>query len=470
MRQKNRELTEVQNENVQLRYDHLRNLDDVAKLEEGLGEIVEEVRTKDDLINQYTRQITQNNVMISKKQKEVDRLNRKFDNLKSAQNGEEYGPFERQIRTLQTRITQSDETSNENQSVWLKKQTELVAFEKVCDDIDSANNNQAAHIAVLSRKRDRVRFNVQKTQHDIDEIAIQTRGFQREMSRLGLQLSNSVENGQSLIETNIHFEAEILERLRSRELESVNLEQQIESLASKREELAEDLMETEKSIMLLETKIQLTKEMKESLDPNYGGTELDSMKREISRMELRLKQIKKQQQNIIQEMSFALERRKTIANRGQVQQRLNKDRTRSDVNKGITELQRKIKRLNEEANSYSAQMQKEVEEQKDLGAEIEQYAHISHEIQVQKGDLENTVKQLEESKKNSQLQLERIQEQTRLFNEKKVLFKSKEAFDTAFQGLNNQVTQFDSLLDSLLQDFPYLSDPVQRLKTKLAMS
>jgi chromosome segregation ATPase len=79
---KNRELTEAQNENVQLRFEGLTNLDDIEKLESGLEEFVKEITEKEDLINQYTYQIQQNNVKISKKQKEVDKLNRKFDSLK----------------------------------------------------------------------------------------------------------------------------------------------------------------------------------------------------------------------------------------------------------------------------------------------------------------------------------------------------------------------------------------------------
>jgi uncharacterized protein (DUF3084 family) len=50
-------------------------LDDIEKHEDGFGEIVKEVQAKDEIINQYTRQIQQNNFKISKKQQEVDRLN-----------------------------------------------------------------------------------------------------------------------------------------------------------------------------------------------------------------------------------------------------------------------------------------------------------------------------------------------------------------------------------------------------------
>jgi hypothetical protein len=241
----------------------------------------------------------------------------------------------------------------------------LFQLEKLADEIDHKNHDQQALIAIQARKRDRTKVNLARTEKDIYDIEIQTNGYQREMPRLGLQLSQSVENGQGLIETNIHFEAEILENLGEKELEAANLETQIESIAGKREELAEDLMETEKSIMLMEKKIQLTKEMKDALDPNLRGAEIEGILKEISSMELYLKQLKKQQSRILQEMSFALQMRETIANRRAVQLRLNKDKTRVMSVKVFYLFKRKIPKLNEETNNYSLQMQKEFEEQKD---------------------------------------------------------------------------------------------------------
>lgn len=54
-----------------------------------------------------------------------------------------------------------------------------------------------------------------------------------------------------------------------------------------------DIVEAEKQILLWERKIHLEREMQEHLDPNYGQKEIQELKKEIHRMELRLDDIRK---------------------------------------------------------------------------------------------------------------------------------------------------------------------------------
>ena len=467
--QKDRELSEIQNEVMRLQIDHLNITDQCQKFESALKEIVNELLQKDDLIAQYESQIRRNNVEIEKRQSEVDKLNRRFDDLVSAQNGEEYGPLERKIRQIESQIQQSEEAAQASQALWLKQQIELVNSQQICEKRQSVIRNKQAHIAVLSRKRDRTRSLLNTTEKEIEKIQIQIKLLQREMSRLGEQLSNSVGSGNVLIEGNIHFEAEILEVLRRKEEEAAKTERLIEENANKREELAEELMDTEKLIMMWEKKLQLAREMKEALDPNYGASELKSMKKEVSRMELRLNQIKKQQENIVKEMEYALKRRETIADRGAVQKRLNKDRTRADVVKGITELKRFAKKLNQEILKYDQSIEHDVEVQKDLGAEIEQLAHIMRDSQLKKAEIEVNIKNEEKNKIIQQTRLEKLHQKSRLFQNinQKTLLKSVDAFETSFSNIKHQETQLVSLIDHLLMEFPHLSESFQLVKEKL---
>ncbi|KAK8890469.1 Coiled-coil domain-containing protein 40 [Tritrichomonas musculus] len=466
---KDRELSDLQNEVVRLRIDKLNISAQSEKLQRGLAEIVAELKTKDELISQYEMQIRRNNTDIEKRQSEVDKLNRQYDSLKSAQNGEEYGPLERKIRQIQSRIQQIDEAQQENQATWLKKQTELVSLAHQCEDMEKSNMTQQAHIAVLSRKRDRVRTQLRTTEKEIEKLQIQIRLHQREMSRLGEQLSNSVNEGNALVEGNVNYEAEILENLKKKEEEAAKSESQIEELASIRESLAEDLMETEKTIMMWEKKLQLAREMREALDPNYGASELNSMKKEVNRMELRLKQIKKQQQVIVQEMEYALVRRETIATKGQVQNRLNKDKTRADVTKGITELKREIKRLNEETAKSDASMRENVDIQRELGTEIEQYAHMERETKLNKSEIEKRLQSEEKAKVVAQSKLEKLQAKHRLFAAKnpKTILKSPDGFQQAYDNLKHQQSQLQKLIEMLTAEFPHLSDNFNFIKTRV---
>lgn len=52
--------------------------------------------------------------------------------------------------------------------------------------------------------------------------------------------------------------------------------------------------------------------MQEALDPNVGQSELQELKKEIHRMELRLEDLRKKQEQLINEMERAVYKRETI--------------------------------------------------------------------------------------------------------------------------------------------------------------
>jgi chromosome segregation ATPase len=226
-------------------------------------------------------------------------------------------------------------------------------------------------------------------------------------------------------------------------------------------------METEKTIMLWEKKLQLAREMKEALDPSYGASELRTMEKEVSRMELRLSQIKKQQEVIVQEMGHALQRRETIATQGKVQQRLNKDKTRADVAKGITELRREVKRLHDETDKHDLAMRDSEETQRNLETEIEQLQHIARETRNKKTEVETQMRAEEKTKITSQSKLEKLQGKNRLFQGQKTILKSVEGFDSAFGNLKNQEGQLISLIEMLAGDFPHLADNLLLIKDRV---
>ena len=463
---KDRELSELQNETVRLRIDKLNISAHKEKLEKALEEIVKELKTKDDLISQYENQMRRNNVDIEKKQSEVDKLNRKYDLLTSAQGGQEFSPLEREIRDLKAKIQQSDEKMAEIQAAWLKKQTELVALTKSCEDIDKTNQTNQAHLSVMSRKRDRFLKQLQITEKEIEKLQAETRVLQREMSRLGEQLSASVGQGNVLVEGNLNFEAEILETLRQKEAQAASVEGQIEQLATTRETLAEDLIETEKTIMLWEKKIQLAKEMHQAMDPNFGSHELMCMRKEVNRMEHRLKQIRRQQEVIIQEISYAMKRRETIATKGQAKQRTMKDRTRGDVQRGINQLKRQIQEINNEAEKQSRHISENAEAQRELETEIEQLQHVERELRSAKVEHEKRMQQEEQDKLKGQSKLEKLQAKNRLFQSQKTLLKSPDGFESAYSSLKNQEEQLIGLIDILASDFPHVADSLNMIKAR----
>ena len=58
--------------------------------------------------------------------------------------------------------------------------------------------------------------------------------------------------------------------------------------------------------------MQLEKEIQEALDPEFGQSEIKELQKEIHRMELRLEDLRKRQEQTIQEMERAVNKRETI--------------------------------------------------------------------------------------------------------------------------------------------------------------
>lgn len=94
--------------------------------------------------------------------------------------------------------------------------------------------------------------------------------------------------------------------------ESIDLEKRVDEHKIKKQELIDKIVEAEKQICLWERKIQLEKEMQETVDPSIGQAEVEQMKKEIHRMELIFTSLKKQQEVLIQEMERAVTKRESI--------------------------------------------------------------------------------------------------------------------------------------------------------------
>ncbi len=132
------------------------------------------------------------------------------------------------------------------------------------------------------------------------------------MNKLNDELSNNKDQRQRLENENFNIESEFVEKLKELEKESVRLEVEIDKTKENKSDLLNEIVECEKHILLWERKIQLEREMQEALDPNVGQSELLELKKEIHRMELRLEDLRKKQELLINEMERAVYKRETI--------------------------------------------------------------------------------------------------------------------------------------------------------------
>lgn len=95
---------------------------------------------------------------------------------------------------------------------------------------------------------------------------------------------------QRLAEVYDGLEREITSRLKEQEHLSIQLQNQIDAASDEIENLLSAIAEGEEQVLLWERKITLAQDMKNQLNPKEGLSELDSMKAEIHRMQVRMTQ------------------------------------------------------------------------------------------------------------------------------------------------------------------------------------
>lgn len=105
---------------------------------------------------------------------------------------------------------------------------------------------------------------------------------------------------------------EFKQKLKELENESVKLENEITQLKQEKSHILGEVVEAERQILLWDRKIQLEKEMQDTLDPTIGQKQIVAMKKEIHRMELQYNLYRKEQEKLIKDMERAVFKRETI--------------------------------------------------------------------------------------------------------------------------------------------------------------
>merc|ERR1719450_1650765 len=133
------------------------------------------------------------------------------------------------------------------------------------------------------------------------------------------------------------------------------MERQVERVKDDKAQMTQDILEAERQVLLWERKITLEKEMQEALDPNVGQADSSAMKKEIHRMELRLEQLKRRQEQMIIEMERAIHKRDAIALKYEPKAKKSKQVTsQANLKRQIQSLKNNL-RLCTQANSDTEQ-------------------------------------------------------------------------------------------------------------------
>merc|ERR1719498_1088241 len=126
------------------------------------------------------------------------------------------------------------------------------------------------------------------------------------------QIVKSDNRSKELGNSNQMMETEFVAKLKEIESQCLAMEAKVGEVKEEKASMTNDILEAERQVLLWERKISLEKEMQQALDPNVGQSESSAMQKEIHRMELRLEQLKRRQEQMIAEMTRVIHKRDAI--------------------------------------------------------------------------------------------------------------------------------------------------------------
>merc|ERR1719321_1275501 len=296
------ELQNLQNEISRVMVDSLNTKAHNQMLKERLETLSADLTDREKLIDQYEMEIRKRHNQIEKKQLYVDRLNREFDEKRSKQEDDNTGPMEGKIKGLRKQIAEKTQDCQDMQKSWITKQTDLLSLQEEIDTTKDHVQDQKNRKLILQQKHLRTEGGWEGQKKEINDLRLDVKQLQYEMDKLNTSIATHGKKQDDLSNTNQNMETEFVRKLKDIEQNCLETENEVDTLKLEKDAMMEEIVEAERQVMLWERKIHLEKEMQEALDPSVGQAETTAMKKEIHRMELRYEQLKRMQDQMIQEM------------------------------------------------------------------------------------------------------------------------------------------------------------------------
>ncbi|CAB3982035.1 Hypothetical predicted protein [Paramuricea clavata] len=450
--------------NVQTRW---RNLEDVLK------QLNEEIRQKNETAAKIENDIVKKNAVIERKQNMVDQFNKRIETLKNKDGGQQLGPLELQISTLQKQVEASNNSIIELQQFWLRNQSELVKTVQRVGQQSEEIKSLKKQYTILRHKKQRTEGDIQHHLSEMKDIERNIRNMQNEMTKLNTLITKERGMKDNLEQSNILMEDEFIRTLREAERESVELQSNIDGMKEEKERLLNSLVEAERQIMLWEKKTQLAREARATVDDDYGHGEIKAMKAEIHRMQVRYAQLMKQQEKMIQDMEKSITRREFIITRGDAQTKTGKSvNTKGAYQRKVAELKKKIKQTNNDANDCDKDIRSLQENQQQVSTQLEDKQSKVYQLQSSVDEADLNIDRLTDERKRNLADILAAQKKVKHLTAVKegrytTLCKTSETLDSELQKQKDRLQSLMTIVDRLNQEFPYAQPALRKITLSL---
>jgi chromosome segregation ATPase len=440
---KNSELSALQNERIKLNIDKMAADNEVDRLKNHLKEIEAKLNDQNKQLDTCERELQENNAAIDKNLGLLERLNVRYKTCQAKKPSVEENPFQFRITDLQTKIRDATEQSKAKQEEFVKSQTRFLEDLKKCDELERQTNETRTKIAQLERRRDKAQQQLEALQKENQKYLIHVRVFQKELDRLNAQKGGTAAPNQ---------ETGALDALADREKEAIDLKRRIEETDRKRNELAEQRLQVEKQIILVEHNIKLAEEVAEKFDRSQNERELELMRNEIKKTEVRLLEIRRQTEVLTQKLEVLAKNKENLPKAS-----------------GDDQLKEELASLRTEIDENEKQIKQDQTAQAAKKPEMNQLQEFVAEYKSQAAGFRRIVKDQQRLHTNLVVKLEQVTMQNECYAVRKHVARPG-MFEHEFKRLRNQGERLLDFIDEMRDTYPEIADNFQVIRDRLAIA
>ncbi|XP_054077756.1 coiled-coil domain-containing protein 40 isoform X2 [Rissa tridactyla] len=439
-------------------------------LQKTLCELDKEIKNVNDLISHSESEIAKCSLLIENKQGAISQYNKRLEMILSQQGGQELGPLEIEINKLTKQIEEYNSEVMTLQKYWLNQQKELVKLTHKREEQLASLDMLKKQITIMQQKKVRTENEIQQETKEQKDIERHMRNMSNDLIKLNVLINKNNNSFEELQHGNIITENEFVRALKAAEKESVEMQEKHSQLTEEKERLLNSLVEAEHQIMLWEKKIQLAKEMRAAVESETGQGEIQAMRTEIHRMQVRYGQLMKQQEKMICDMEAFVSHREAIATRGEGQNKTEKKRiTKGDFHRKKEEMRKKISETQKSAQDCNKTILELESTQASLSASFSEKQGELCRLQAEADGLDSDTESLRNKKRWNLLEIvayQTRQKHLQALKEGKYapLCRTAQAWSHEQQKLRERLRTINTIVRQVEQEHPQHQRPLQWLR------
>ncbi|XP_069728817.1 coiled-coil domain-containing protein 40 [Phaenicophaeus curvirostris] len=452
--------SKVENDIAQVILDTTHTNCRLTVLQNTLCELDKEIKNVEDLISCKESEIAKSQLLTENKQRVLSQYNKKLEEILSQQEGQELGPLEIEINRLTKEIEEYSLKMTTLQKSWLNLQKELVKLTHERDEQIASLDLLKKQITIMQQKKIRTENEIQQEIKEQKDIKHHMRNMTNELMKLNVLINKNNSSFEELHYGNIITKNEFVRSLKEAEKESVEMQEKLSQLTKEKERLSNSLVEAEQKIMLWERKIQLTKEVRAAVDFEKSQGEIQAMKTEIRRKQVRYGQLMKQQEKMIRDMEASVSRREAIASHGESQKKKDKKHiTLSDVHRKKQELRKQIRETQENIRDCDKTILELESAQASLSTALSEKQEELHRLQAECNSLDSDAELLRYKKRWNLLEIVAFQTRQKHLQALKEgkyvpLCHTEQAWRKKQQKLLDRLRTINAIIHQIQQEHP----------------